>query len=167
MSDYIKTTDFAVKDSLASGHPDKVVSGVEINDELELVEVAVASKEDVSNKGAANGYAPLNSGGLVDVTDLPAVAYSVPRRTSGLASGEVLATASAVEIADADVTAGIAFCVFNNSSSNIALTEGAGVTIRLAGTTTTGDLEILPYGFASCWCNTGTEVIVMGNVVEP
>jgi hypothetical protein len=46
MSNYTKATDFAVKDSLASGNPAKVVKGAEINTEFTAIETAVNSKLD-------------------------------------------------------------------------------------------------------------------------
>lgn len=46
MSNYTKATDFAVKDSLASGNPAKVVKGTEINTEFTAIETAVNSKLD-------------------------------------------------------------------------------------------------------------------------
>jgi hypothetical protein len=46
MSNYTKATDFAAKDSLASGNPAKIVKGTEINTEFANIEVAVNSKLD-------------------------------------------------------------------------------------------------------------------------
>ena len=46
MSDYVKLTDFAAKDSLLSGNPAKIVKGTEIDDEFDAIEVAVATKAD-------------------------------------------------------------------------------------------------------------------------
>lgn len=46
MASYTKTTNFAVKDSLASGNPSKVVKGTEINTEYDNIETAVNSKAD-------------------------------------------------------------------------------------------------------------------------
>ena len=46
MADYSKTTDFATKDGLPSGNPDKLVKGTEINVELLAIETASASKVD-------------------------------------------------------------------------------------------------------------------------
>ena len=44
MSNYIKSTDFAVKDGLLTGNPLKVVSGTEINDEFNGIQTAVGTK---------------------------------------------------------------------------------------------------------------------------
>lgn len=49
MSDYAKTTDFAIKDGLPGGDPSKKVRGAEIDAEFEALEVAVNSKADKSS----------------------------------------------------------------------------------------------------------------------
>lgn len=46
MSNYTKATDFAVKDSLASGNPAKLVKGTELNSEFDAIQSAVNSKAD-------------------------------------------------------------------------------------------------------------------------
>lgn len=46
MSSYTKSTDFAVKDSLSSGNPAKLVKGTEINTEFDAIASAVNSKAD-------------------------------------------------------------------------------------------------------------------------
>ena len=49
MSNYTKATDFAVKDSLASGNPAKIVKGTEIDSEFSSIASAVNSKADKAN----------------------------------------------------------------------------------------------------------------------
>ena len=49
MSNYVKSTNFATKDSLASGNPAKIVKGTEINTEFDNIASAVASKADAAN----------------------------------------------------------------------------------------------------------------------
>lgn len=46
MANYTKATDFAVKDSLASGNPNKLVKGTEIDSEFTAIQSAVNSKAD-------------------------------------------------------------------------------------------------------------------------
>jgi hypothetical protein len=60
--------------------------------------------------------------------------------------------------------AGNEFYVVNSSASAITLTQGAGTTLRLAGTATTGSRTIAAYGMVTVLC-TGTETFyVTGNV---
>ena len=44
MANYLKATDFAAKDALLSGDPNKIVKGTEINDEFDAIQTAVNSK---------------------------------------------------------------------------------------------------------------------------
>lgn len=61
-------------------------------------------------------------------------------------------------------SAGNEFLVVNSSASAITLTQGAGTTLRLGGTATTGNRTIAAYGVASVLC-VGTEIFyVTGNV---
>ena len=48
MSNYTKSTDFATKDTLASGNPLKIIKGTEINTEFVNIQTAVATKMDAS-----------------------------------------------------------------------------------------------------------------------
>jgi hypothetical protein len=49
VSNYTKATDFAVKDSYASGNPSKIVKGTEIDSEFSAIASAVNSKSDKAN----------------------------------------------------------------------------------------------------------------------
>ncbi len=49
MSNYSKTTNFAVKDTLASGNPAKIIKGSEINTEYDNIATAVATKADTAS----------------------------------------------------------------------------------------------------------------------
>lgn len=49
MTDYSKTTNFTVKDSLASGNPAKIVKGSEIDDEFDNIEIHMATKANTAS----------------------------------------------------------------------------------------------------------------------
>jgi len=61
MSNYVKTVNFAAKDALAHLNPAKVAKGTEIDTELNNIATAIATKEETTNKNAANGYAGLDA----------------------------------------------------------------------------------------------------------
>ena len=46
MSNYTKTTNFTVKDSLASGNPAKIIKGSEIDSEFDAIQTSIATKSD-------------------------------------------------------------------------------------------------------------------------
>lgn len=64
MTDYVKTTDFAAKDSLLTGNPAKLVKGVEIDDEFNNLATAIASKADSSAVGDVVGPASATANSL-------------------------------------------------------------------------------------------------------
>lgn len=113
MSDYTKSTNFASKDSLASGNPLKIVKGTEIDTEFNNIATAIATKYDSSSLGTGvasalttnvgsagavvvNGGAlgTPSSGTLTNATGLP-----VSTGVSGLGTG--IATALAVNVGSA------------------------------------------------------------------
>lgn len=49
MSNYVKSTDFAAKDALASGNAAKIVKGTEIDTEFNNIATAVATKADLAS----------------------------------------------------------------------------------------------------------------------
>jgi hypothetical protein len=49
MSNYSKTTNFAVKDTLASGNPAKIIKGAEINSEFDNIQTSMATKADTAS----------------------------------------------------------------------------------------------------------------------
>jgi len=67
MSNYSKLTNFASKDSLASGNPLKVIKGTEIDDEFEAIETAVATKVD-SASPTITGTATITTANITTLT---------------------------------------------------------------------------------------------------
>jgi hypothetical protein len=58
MSNYTKTTNFAVKDGLVTGNPNKIIKGTEIDTEYNNLASAISSKGDANN-GAFTGSATM------------------------------------------------------------------------------------------------------------
>lgn len=65
MSNYVKTVDFAAKDALPTGNPNKIARGTQVDTELNNIATAIATKEDATNKAQAGGYASLGFDGFV------------------------------------------------------------------------------------------------------
>ena len=64
MTDYVKSTNFASKDSLSSGNPSKIVKGTEIDTEFNNIAVAVATKADTASPAlTGTPTAPTAAGG--------------------------------------------------------------------------------------------------------
>lgn len=78
--------------------------------------------------------------------------------------GKHLFVSATTTIPSGVFVAGNELLVVNSSASTITLTQGAGTTLRLGGTATTGSRTIAAYGVASVLC-VGTEIFyVTGNV---
>jgi hypothetical protein len=54
MAQYVKSTNFAVKDGLVTGNPNKIIKGTEIDTEYNNIASAISSKADANN-GALTG----------------------------------------------------------------------------------------------------------------
>lgn len=49
MSNYTKLTDFASKDGLSSGDPNKIIKGTEFETEFDNIATAIATKADLAS----------------------------------------------------------------------------------------------------------------------
>tara|TARA_R110000822_G_scaffold11532_2_gene42075 strand:- start:1003 stop:1233 length:231 start_codon:yes stop_codon:yes gene_type:complete len=60
MSDYTKSTDFAIKDALLTGNPAKLVKGTEIDTEFNSLVSAVSSKANKNNSALTGTTTAVN-----------------------------------------------------------------------------------------------------------
>lgn len=109
MADYVKATNFAIKDSLTTGDPAKVVKGTEIDTEFTAIESAIASKRDTNSvvpiaqggtgtsattycnlASNVTGALPIANGGTGQTTASAAINALIPSQTGN--SGKVLGT---------------------------------------------------------------------------
>jgi len=121
----------------------------------------VSGPQQLALDSKVSGFNPVFTGlGLINGQVL---GYAdIPRRTSGFARGECLVVSAGVTLNTADMQPGVAYSLYNDSGSAVVVTQGAGVTLRLAGTTTTGNRTIGARGFATIWCNSTTEAVIVG-----
>lgn len=94
MSNYTKSTNFATKDSLASGNPLKIVKGTEIDTEFNNIATAIATKTD-------NASAAITGGSITGITDL---AVADGGTGSSTASGARTNLGAAASGANSDIT---------------------------------------------------------------
>lgn len=136
MTDYNKTTDFSAKDALASGDPEKLAVGADVDAEFDAIAVAVASKENKSAKGQANGYCGLDGSGLVARADMPSgVSYrdTAETRTAGQGMTKVTLTDGATIDLDADQSNYFAVTLGGNRTLNAPtnLKDGQTLVLRI------------------------------------
>lgn len=87
---YTKLTDFAIKDSLLTGDPNKIVRGTEIDAEFESLQTQDAL--NLKTADAAAIYAPLNSPALTGTPTAPTA--TVGDNSTKIATTEFVTTAS-------------------------------------------------------------------------
>lgn len=139
-----------------SGNAGTVTNGVYLN--------AVQTLTNKTITGLASASTVKDSLG----TDYTIGYRSIPQslNTTAAASdvGKHLFVSATTTVPSGVFVAGNEFLVVNSSGSAITLTQGAGTTLRLGGTATTGSRTIAAYGVANVLC-TGTETFyVTGNV---
>lgn len=110
MTDYVKSTSFASKDSLASGNPLKIVKGTEIDTEFNNIATAIATKANSASPAfSGTPTAPTQDVGD-NTTKLATTAFvtsAVSAYSTGLTIGESKIEANAVttsKIKDLNVT---------------------------------------------------------------
>jgi hypothetical protein len=91
---------------------------------------------------------------------------SIPRSTtSGTAVvadvGKCIAVTAGITIPNSTFAAGDAISIYNDSGSAITITAGV-TTLRLGGTTTTGNRTLAARGLATIWFNSATEAVISG-----
>ena len=93
---------------------------------------------------------------------------SVPQslNTTAAASdiGKHLFVSATTTVPSSVFVAGNEFLVVNSSAVAVTLTQGAGTTLRLGGTATTGNRTIAAYGVANVLCTGAETFYVTGNV---
>lgn len=72
MADYTLQVTWDTKDALAADSQLKAISATELGNEFTEIAARSADKYDSDDRGSANGIAPLDSGSLVPVVNLPA-----------------------------------------------------------------------------------------------
>jgi hypothetical protein len=86
MASYTKATDFAAKDALLSGDPNKIIKGTEIDNEFNAISVAVSTKADtVSPTFTGTPTAPTASPGT-NTTQIATTAFVEAAKTAILSS---------------------------------------------------------------------------------
>jgi hypothetical protein len=98
-----------------------------------------------------------------NLRDLPVTnrtaAYTAALSDTG---GTIRISTGGVTVPSGVFSVGQAFSIVNNSASNQTITQGAGVTLRLAGTATTGNRTLAQYGQCTVYCVASNEFIISG-----
>lgn len=121
--------------------------------------------------GAVGPTGPTGSTGLTGPTGPTGVASTLPVSTTTTTlvaadRGKMVVATTAIEVPASIFSAGDLISVYNEGTGDINLTQGVGLTLRLAGTTLTGTRVIPRYGTATVWFRSATEAIVSGTGID-
>ena len=86
MANYVKATNFATKDTLASGNPAKIVKGTEIDTEFNAIAAAIASKPDADSPTLTGTPLAPTPSTATNNTQVATTAYVVNRIANDTAS---------------------------------------------------------------------------------
>lgn len=104
----------------------------------------------------------LDASGVLTVGGIEVGYKDIPRVTGGFTRGSCYAITAGQTINTQ--AASQAFSVYNDSAAAVTITQGAGLTLRLNGTTTTGNRTLAARGFATIWFNAANEAVISGAV---
>lgn len=119
MAQYVKATNFASKDALLSGDPNKIVKGTEIDDEFSAIQTSVNSKADtLSPTLTGTPLAPTATAGTSS-TQIATTAFVTTAVTNGITTERsATATLTNKTLTDANATTQ----AFGNNTTKVATT---------------------------------------------
>ena len=102
-----------------------------------------------------------------DLRTLPENAKTAAYTLAASDTGRLITTTSTqnITVNSGVFSIGQVVTIYNNSSGSLTIAQGASVTLRLAGTTTTGSRTLAQYGLASVMCVASNVFIVSGSGV--
>ena len=90
--------------------------------------------------------------------------YPLPITTVALTTGSLFAATAGFTL-NTGYAAGTIYLVLNDSAAAITVTQGAGLTLRLEGTASTGNRTVSPRSFCMIFARSTTEYYVSGSGV--
>lgn len=167
MSNYVKATNFATKDTLPSGNAGKIVKGTELDDEFNAIASAISSKADTASPTFTGTPAAPTAASGTNTTQIATTAFvkaAVDTATGALGTMSTQ-NKTAVDIEggtiDATVIGGTtpaAGTFTTATATTVAL--GSGWTVTVSG----GKLTFLSSGTARASIDSSGNLIVSGNV---
>jgi hypothetical protein len=119
MSNYVKATDFSVKDGLLPGNPAKIVKGTEIDDEFDAISAAIQTKADLASPTFTGSPAAPTASPGTNTTQLATTAFATTAAAAAITSAN-LGTISTQNANNVSITGGIVSnttLVYNNTST--------------------------------------------------
>jgi hypothetical protein len=102
--------------------------------------------------------------GIGNVRDIPVNAQTTGYTLVIGDAGKFISTNSNVTVPNAVFDVGDVVSVFNSTASNVTVVEGGSVTLRKAGTATTGNATVLQHGVATVLCTAANNFVITGSL---
>lgn len=151
MSDYTVSTDFLAKDALASGDPDKLVLGSELDVEFDAIAAAIATKLDAAGQMEQNSK---SANYTLVLEDAGKHIY----HPAGAGSGHTFTIPANASVAF-EIGTWVEFINLATDSVSIAITTD---TMYLSSAGTTGIRTLAQYGRARAVKVTSTAWLIYG-----
>jgi hypothetical protein len=81
-------------------------------------------------------------------------------------SGKYISTSNSVTVPSGQFVAGMVVSVYNSSGSDIQITQGSGVTLRLVGKSSSGNRTLAQRGLATILCVGSNDFVITGGGVS-
>ena len=136
MSNYVKATNFAVKDSLSTGNPAKIIKGTEIDTEYNAIASAISSKADTNSPTFTGTPAASTASAGTSTTQIATTAFvttAIAAATAALIpAGMIMIWSGSV----GSVPSGWVLCNGSNSTPDLRdkFVLGAGSTYAVGAT---------------------------------
>ena len=107
MSNYVKATDFASKDSLETGDAEKLIKGTEINTEFNNIQTSIATKADLASPAFTGNPTATTQAAGNNTSRLATTAFVASALTNAQANVNITGgTIDGVTVTDSDITGG-------------------------------------------------------------
>jgi hypothetical protein len=136
MSNYVKATNFAVKDGLSTGNPAKIIKGTEIDTEYNAIASAISSKADTNSPTFTGTPAASTASAGTSTTQIATTAFVTTAIATAVAalvpSGMIMIWSGSV----GSIPSGWVLCNGSNSTPDLRdkFVLGAGSTYAVAAT---------------------------------
>lgn len=137
MSNYVKSTNFAIKDNLVTTDPAKIIKGTEIDNEYNAISNAISSKAD-TNSPALTGTPTVPTATIgTNTTQIASCAFAI---ANGVPSGVILLWSGSI----ASIPTGWVICDGANGTPNLRnrFVVGAGSTYAVGATGGSADATL-------------------------
>jgi hypothetical protein len=167
MSNYVKATNFATKDTLPTGDANKIVKGTEIDNEFNAIAGAVSSKADLASPTFTGTPAAPTATAGSNTTQIANTAYV---RTEINSATGALGTMSTQNKGAVDIEGGTidATVIGGGTAAAGTFTTATATTVALGSgwtvTVSSGKLTFLSSGTARASIDTSGNLVVTGNI---